>query len=157
MRLVRRLIPEWRNECRALLIPNIGQGHFGPQSINFWRLITSLTALPFTHLWSSFECGFTIGLDESVKSRSTYVAARCIDGVSFSLRSQNEHAFPRVTETGPSTKGILPVVESPPTTTALRSNSWAGVGQQLTSVPPNWRGHRFILRTWSSLTLAGWR
>lgn len=51
--------------------------------------------------------------------------------------------------TGPSTRHYT-LVESEPTTTVLRSNSWAAAGQQ-----SNFRTvhrYRFILRTWSNFT-----
>lgn len=110
-------------------------------------LITSLTASPFT-CSPPLSVG-SIGLDESVKSRSTYVAARMVHRLFLVLarKPKRTRLLPTVLDLRP---GILPVVESEalscPALEEL-SGRWPA-----TSVPENGRGHRFMIRTWSSLT-----
>ena len=106
---------EWRNECRAL--------SFTANPKKFLNADTFCFVEPHVVLLWVWE-----KLDESVKSRSTYVAARMVHRLFIVLAREPKRTrlIPTVLDLRP---GIL--VESTPTITALRSNSWAAAGRQL--------------------------
>lgn len=111
---------EWRNECRAL--------SFTANPKKFLNADTFCFVEPRA-------CGpplsvSSIGWIRQVKVnvRSSKDGASPIS-LSFSFGSQNTNT-PATYCTGPSTRHST-LVESEPTTTALRSNSWAAAGQQL--------------------------
>lgn len=86
-------------------------------------------------------------MDKSVKSRSTYVAARMVP-ISRS-RSGAKTNTPDTYCTGPSTRHST-LVESEPTTTALRSNSHAAAGLPYTDIDS------FFVPDPTSQPFAGW-
>lgn len=88
-----------------------------------------------------------VQLDKSVKSRSTYVAARMVP-ISRS-RSGAKTNTPDTYCTGPSTRHST-LVESEPTTTALRSNSHAAAGLPYTDIDS------FFVPDPTSQPFAGW-
>lgn len=93
-----------------------------------------------------------VQLDESVKSGSTYVAARMVHRLFiYRSRSGAKTNTPVTYCTGPSTKHST-LVESEPTTTALCSNSWAAAGQQL----PYTDIDSFFVTGPTSQPFAGW-
>lgn len=112
-------------------------------------LITSLTASPFT-CSPPLSVG-SIGLDESVKSRSTYVAARMVHRLFLVLARK-----PKRTRLLPTVLDLRPVYplsnrKQPPLLSCPALEELSG-RWPATSVPENGRGHRFMIRTWSSLT-----
>ncbi len=75
----------------------------------------------------------------------------CIASFSFSLGSQNEHACYPLYWTFDQAFYPLSNRNQPPLLSCLALEELSG-RWPATSVPENGRGHRFILRTWSSLT-----
>jgi len=126
---------EWRNECRVL----------------------SFTANPISECWyflfrraPSVLLWVWVQLDESVKSRSTYVAARMAHRLFIYIsrfRSGAKMNTPATYCTGPSTRHST-LVESEPTTTALIALEQLSGRRPATVV----HRYRFIFRTWSNLT-----
>jgi hypothetical protein len=103
-------------------------------------LILSVSSSP---MWSSFDCGF----NWINPKRSTYVAARMVP-ISRS-RSGAKTNTPDTYCTGPSTRHST-LVESEPTTTALRSNSHAAAGLPYTDIDS------FFVPDPTSQPFAGW-
>ncbi len=126
---------EWRNECRALSFTANPKKFLNADTF----FSSSLELVVLLWVW--------VQLDESVKSRSTYVAG-CI--AYFFIEGAKTNT-PATYCTGPSTRHST-LVESEPTTTALRSNSWAAAGQQL----PYTDIDSFFVTGPTSQPFAGW-
>ncbi len=132
---------EWRNECRALSF-TANPKKFLAETFCFVEPRAELAVL----LW------VWVQLDESVKSRSTYVAARMAHRLflfSFSLGSAktNKHACYLLYWTFD--QAFYPCRIG---TTALRSNSGAAAGQQL----PYTDIDSFFVPGPTSQAFAGW-
>lgn len=130
---------EWRNECRALSF-----------TANPKKFLNADT-FSFVEPWACGPLWVWVQLDESVKSRSTYIAQRMVHRLFLVLAREPKPNTPATYCTGPSTRHST-LVESEPTTTALRSNSWAAAGQQL----PCTDRDSFFVPGPTSKSFAGW-
>ena len=123
---------EWRNECPA------------PSCTANPKKFLNADTFCFVEPWA---CGPPLSVGSigwicqvKVNVRSSKEGASPISR----SRSGAKTNTPATDCTGPSTRHST-LVESKPTTTVLRSNSWAAAG-------PSVHRYRFILRTWSNFT-----